>query len=69
MTEASAAASVSPLPHRTFGFHLTSLDTQCPNTDKIDSTKRGKVLEHRLFPPLHPRYPGISALPECTLLV
>lgn len=59
MIQAMAAASCQPpLPTRTFGFHLTSLDTQCPNSNEIDSPKCGKVQEHRLVPPLHP--PGLA---------
>lgn len=62
-------AARCPLPDRTCGSHLTSLDTRCPNSDEIDSPECGKVLEHRLGPSPHPPGPGISCLPEGTLLV
>lgn len=37
---------------------------RCPNTDRIDSTKCGNVLKHRLLPPLHPHALGCLLSPR-----
>lgn len=57
-----------PLLSSTFGFPLTNLDTQCPNTDKIDPLSVGKSYLIDCFLP-RPVVPGMGALPGCALPV